>query len=96
MILLHVLPIRVMSLEGKSLTTYALLDNASRGTILSSDVAKRLNIDGPTQSVALTTLHGKRDREFKEVKFQLQSADPTEESPILTVSSGLVRENSAA
>lgn len=90
LVLLHVVPIRVFSNEGKSLTTYGLLDNGSRGTIISSEIAERLNMDGPDLSVAVTTVLGRQDRKFKEVSFALQAADPTEDQPVLTVKGGLV------
>ena len=41
-VLLHVVPVKVLSNGGKSLTMYGLLDNGSRGTIISSEIAERL------------------------------------------------------
>ena len=83
-------PVKVLSNGGKSLTTYGLLDNGSRGTIISSDIAERLNIDGPALPVAVTTVLGKQDRMFKEVSFALQAAKPAEGEPVLNVIGGLV------
>ena len=45
-ILLHVIPIRVIAPQGNSITTYGLLDNASRGTIISKDIARILCLEG--------------------------------------------------
>lgn len=89
-VLLHVVPVKVLSNGGKSLTTYGLLDNGSRGTIISSDIAERLNIDGPALPVAVTTVLGRQDRTFKEVSFALQAAEPAEGEPVLNVKGGLV------
>ena len=89
-VLLHVVPVKVISNGGKSLTTYGLLDNGSRGTTISSEIAERLNIDGPAFPVAVTTVLGRQDRMFKEVSFVLQAAEPTEGEPILNVKGGLV------
>ena len=41
-VLLHVIPVKITSPDGRSVTTYGLLDNASRGTVISGDVAKEL------------------------------------------------------
>ena len=41
-ILLHVIPVKILSSNGKSITTYGLLDNGSRGTMISSEVPKNL------------------------------------------------------
>ena len=89
-VLLHVVPVKVILNGGKSLTTYGLLDNGSRGTIISSEIAERLNIDGPAFPVAVTTVLGRQDRMFKEVSFVLQAAEPTEGEPVLNVKGGLV------
>jgi hypothetical protein len=90
-VLLHVVPVRVISNEGNHVTTYGLLDNASRGTIISSELATALDIDGPLRPVTVTTVLGKQDCNFKEVKFKLQSVESTD-CPILTVDEGIVKE----
>ena len=51
-ILLHVAPIKVIAPSGSSLTTYALLDNASRGTIISKNIANSLGFKGPLHLVS--------------------------------------------
>ncbi|XP_028416310.1 uncharacterized protein LOC114540230 [Dendronephthya gigantea] len=51
LVLLHVVPVQVISPEGASLTTYALLDNASRGTMISAELAKELNLKGRKETV---------------------------------------------
>ena len=45
-ILLHVIPVKISSSEGKSITTYGLLDNDSRGTMIGSNVANELGMKG--------------------------------------------------
>ena len=91
-VLLHVVPVKVISNEGKSLSTYGLLDNASRGTIISPELATKLDIDGPTRPITLTTVLGRTDCEFKEVSFKLQSAENAPDRPVLTVREGLVKD----
>ena len=43
---LHVVPVSVIAPQGKSISTYGLLDNASRGTIISKDMANILRLRG--------------------------------------------------
>ena len=87
---MHVVAFHVLSNSGKSLTTYGLLYNASRGTIISEDLAERLDNDGPSLSVSVNTVLGKQDRKFREVSFALQAIKPTDDQPVLKVKGGLV------
>ena len=80
----------MLSPSGASVITYALIDNGSRGTVISSDIAKSLNLEGQKEHVSVSTLMGKTDEEFEIVQFQLQSASGERE--ILTVEEGLVSE----
>ena len=89
-VLLHVVPVKVLSNGGKSLTTYGFLDNGSRGTMISSEIAERLNINGPALPVAVTTVLRRQDHMFKEVSFALQAAEPTEGEPVLNVKGDLL------
>ena len=89
-VLLHVVPVKVLSLSGASVTTYAMIDNGSHGTVISSDIAKSLNLEGQKEHVSVSTLMGKTDEEFEVVQFQLQSASGERE--ILTVEDGLISE----
>ncbi|CAB4028520.1 Hypothetical predicted protein [Paramuricea clavata] len=40
---------------------YALLDNASDGTFIRQDLARRLNIEGSSTNLILTTMHGSKN-----------------------------------
>ena len=89
-ILLHVVPVRVIAPHGNSVTTYGLLDNASRGTIISKDVANILCLEGQKELVSVNTIMEKREEEFEFVHFKLQSAKGVRE--IIDVEDGLVSE----
>ena len=89
-ILLHVIPVKISSSDGKSITTYGLIDNGSRGTMISSDVAKELDLKGRKEVVSVSTLLEQEDEEFEVVEFKLQSA--TGEGEVITVEEGLVTE----
>ena len=55
-ILLHVVPVRVIAPQGNSITTYGSLDNASRGTIISKDIANILCLEGQKELVSVNTV----------------------------------------
>ena len=55
-ILLHFVPVKVIAPGGSSLTTYVLLDNTSRGTIISKNIANSLALKGPLQLVSVNTV----------------------------------------
>ena len=89
-ILLHVIPVKISSSDGKSITTYGLIDNGSRGTMISSDVAKELDLKGRKEVVSVSTLLEQEDEEFEVVEFKLHSASG--EGEVITVEEGLVTE----
>lgn len=67
-----------------------MLDNGSRGTIISSDVAQRLSLKERKEVVSVSTLLQQADEEFEVVEFKLQSA--SEKGEIITVEEGHVTE----
>ena len=89
---LHVLPVKISSLDGKFITTYGLLDNGSRGTMISSDVAKELHVGfkGQKEMVSVSTLLQQEDEEFEVVEFKLQSASGDED--VISVRGTCIRE----
>lgn len=52
-VFLHPIPVKITSPDGRSVTTYGLLDNASRGTMISGDVAKALGLKGHKEFISL-------------------------------------------
>jgi hypothetical protein len=87
-VLLHVVPVKVLSPQGVSVTTYALLDNASRGTMISSELAKELNLRGRKETILVNTLLQQESQEFEVVEFDLQHASSDGEK--IKVQEGLV------
>ena len=87
-ILLHVVPVKILAMDGKSLTTYGLLDNGSRATVISADVAKQLQLRGRKETVYVSTLLERKEEELEVVKFVLQSA--TGDGEKITVEEGLI------
>ena len=70
-ILLHVVPAKVIARSGSSLTTYALLDNASQGTIISKNIANSLGLKGLLQLVSVNAVVEKTSEHFQMVRFKL-------------------------
>ncbi|TPP57117.1 Protein disulfide-isomerase [Fasciola gigantica] len=65
-------PVRLLGPKG-SKETYALLDNGSDSTLLSSAAANSLGIDGPLTRLSVTTLAGTASQVTSEVNFAVQS-----------------------
>ena len=64
-VLLHVIPVKILSSNGKSITTYGLLDSGSSETMISSEVAKELDLKGQKEMVSVSTLLQQGDEDFK-------------------------------
>ena len=90
-ILLHVVPVKIVTPEGKSLTTYGLLDNGSRVTVISAEVAGKLGLRGRPQTVSVSTLLQQKEEEFEMVDFKLQPvAEEGDEKTEIAVKDGLI------
>ena len=89
-IILHVVPVKVIAPSGSSLTTYAFLDNASRGAIISKNIANSLGLKGPLQLVSVNTVLEKTSEHFQLLRFELQLATGT--GKFVKVEEGLVPE----
>ena len=70
------------------MTTYGLLDNASHSTMISSELANKLNLKGRRETILVNTLLQQESQEFEVVKFDLQSASSGGEK--IKVKEGLV------
>ena len=70
-ILLHAIPVKISSSDRKSITTYGLIHSVSRGTMISCDVAKKLDLKGRKEVVSVSTLLQQEDEEFEVVEFKL-------------------------
>ena len=90
LILLHIVPVQVISSEGALLTTYALLDNASRGAMMSAELAKELNLKGRKETILVNTLLQQEHQEFEVVEFDLRPA--SSEGEKIKIKEGLMSE----
>ena len=72
---LWIVPVNVRSAGGEIISTHALLDNASTDTLIRDDIAEKLQLDGRSQDVDLTSVCEKKPFVFKEVTFDISSVD---------------------
>ena len=89
-ILFNMIPAKISSSDGKLITIEGLLDNGSRGTMISPDVAYELGLKGRKEVVSVGTLLQQEDEEFEVVEFELRSVRG--EGKVITVEEGLVSE----
>jgi len=71
-VFLHVIPVKITSPDGRFITTYGLLDNASHGTMISQDVANELGLKGRKEVISVSTLLQQEEEKFEVVEFTLQ------------------------
>ena len=74
-VLLKVAPLRVTAENGRTLITYGMLDSAIFSSIITSNIADKLQIQGVPDKVSVNTVT-QRDQnlELCKVKFQISSA----------------------
>ena len=74
-VLLKVLPLRVTAENGRTLTTYGMLDSAAVSSMITSNIADKLQLQGVPEKVSINTVT-QRDQnlELCKVKFQISSA----------------------
>ena len=78
--MLKVVPLRVTAENGRTLTTYGMLDSAAVSSMITSNIADKLQLQGVPEKVSINTVT-QRDQnlELCKVKFQISSA--TQGSP---------------
>ena len=72
--LLKVVPLRVTAENGRTLTTYGMLDSANVSSMITSNIAEKLGLQGVPEKVSISTVT-QRDQnlELSKVKFQISS-----------------------
>jgi len=68
-ILLHVIAVKILLSDGKSISAYGLLDNGSRGTMISSEVVKELDLKRQKEMASVSTLLQQEHEVFEVVEF---------------------------
>ena len=73
-VLLKVVPLRVTAENGRTLTTYGMLDSAAVSSMITSNIAEKLGLQGVPEKVSISTVT-QRDQnlELSKVKFQISS-----------------------
>ena len=74
-VLLKVVPLRVTAENGRTLTTYGMLDSAAVSSMITSNIADKLQLQGVPEKVSINIVT-QRDQnlELCKVKFQISSA----------------------
>ena len=74
-IFLQVVPVNVVSPDGKTLRTHAILDQCSQATLIRNDVSKMLGLDGKTTELTLSTVSDlSHNVASKQVSFSVTAA----------------------
>ncbi|XP_022784666.1 LOW QUALITY PROTEIN: uncharacterized protein LOC111325175 [Stylophora pistillata] len=60
-VLLNVLPVTVTTENGASLSTYGFLDNGCTDTLIDSELADQLNLEGPLEQISIKTIRNKEE-----------------------------------
>jgi len=55
-VLLKVVPLKVTAENGRTLTTYGILDSASVGSMITSNVVEKLELQGVPENVSISTV----------------------------------------
>ena len=98
-VLLKVIPLRVTAENGRTLTTYGMLDSAAASSMITSNITDKLQLQGVPENVNINTvtLRG-QNLELCKVKLQISSASQGGAFPVyhaLTVIGANVVQKSA-
>uniref|UniRef100_A0A5S6Q536 CCHC-type domain-containing protein n=1 Tax=Trichuris muris TaxID=70415 RepID=A0A5S6Q536_TRIMR len=73
--LLPVVPLTLITPDGRRYRTRALLDSGSEITMVHMDVANALGLHGPKEACCLTTFYDQRPVSVQRVSFKIESSD---------------------
>ena len=75
-VLLKVVAVRVLSDNGNAITTYGLLDSAAVSSLITSDLAQKLQLQGGPEKVSINTVtHSSHACELSRVEFKIGPVD---------------------
>ena len=70
---MQILPLKVKTIDGRTTTTYALLDNDSQSTLIRDDFAQGLNLKGCKKTISISSVIDEVEEvKVKEVSFRIQ------------------------
>ena len=77
-VFLQIVPVKVKLEGGKFISTYALLDNGGESTLIQADFLKRLDLDGKTKSINISSIKDVEETiRVKEVKLKIVDNENT-------------------
>ena len=71
--MLKVVPLKVTAENGRTLTTYGLLDSAAVGSMITSNVVEKLELRVPENVSISTVTQRDQNPKLSKVKFQIRS-----------------------
>ena len=87
-VLLKVVPVRVTAENGAVVTTYGLLDTAAVSSMITSDLAGKLQLQGIPEKVNINTVtHSNHQCELSKVEFEISSTN--QDGPCFSVQHAL-------
>ena len=70
---MQILPLKVKTIDGRTTTTYALLDNDSQSTLIRDDFAQGLNLKGCKKTISISSVIDEVEEvKVKEVSLRIQ------------------------
>ena len=90
---LPVVAVVVFGPDGQSISTYALLDQASEGTFIHRSLAKDLNLKGAESTVSIKSLTGSTSIDAEKVTVTVEAADQDLENSKLVAKDVIVTDN---
>ena len=82
---LLVVAVEVHGADGREITTYTLLDQASEASFIHTNLAKKLNLKGSRGTLSVKSLTGTISIETEKVNVVLESANQASHSSLRTV-----------
>ena len=82
-VLLKVVPLRVTAENGRTLTTYGMLDSAGASSMITSNITDKLQLQGVPENVSINTVTQRgQNLELRKVKLQISSASQDGAFPV--------------
>ena len=69
---MQILPVKVKTIDGRTTTTYALLDNGSQSTLIRDNFAQGLKLKGYKKTISISSVIDEVEVKVKEVSLRIQ------------------------
>ena len=69
---MQILPVKVKTIDGRTTTTYVLLDNDSQSTLIRDNFAQGLKLKGYKKTISVSSVIDEVEVKVKEVSLRIQ------------------------